>query len=71
MKQSTFLASNSSLVARLTTEEVAVALRVTPQTIRASLCRNSHYQGLKPVKLPNRKLLWDATAVEALLAGGR
>lgn len=55
--------------AKITTEETAGLLRVVPQTIRAGLCRNGHYLGLKPVKLPNGKLLWDAAAVERLTAG--
>ena len=53
----------------LSTEEIAAILRVVPQTIRASLCRKGHYCGLKPLKLPTGKLLWDASAVEALLSG--
>ncbi|MBL0354374.1 MAG: DNA-binding protein [Dechloromonas sp.] len=40
-----------------------------PQTLRASLCRNGHYMGLRPVKLPNGRLLWDAAEVERLTAG--
>jgi hypothetical protein len=55
------------LSAKLTTEEVAGKLRNVPQTIRAGLCRNGHYMGLRPVKLPNGKLLWDAAEVERLL----
>lgn len=51
------------------TEEAAAALRVKPQTLRAALCRNGHYFGLRPVKCRNRFLLWDAAAVEALTAG--
>lgn len=56
--------------AKITTEEMASLLRIVPQTARAALCRNGHYLGLKPVKLPNGKLLWDAAAVERLTAGG-
>lgn len=51
----------------LSTEELASALKVRPQTIRAGLCRDGHYMGLRPSKLPNRFLLWDAIAVNALL----
>lgn len=54
---------------KLTTEELAAVLRVAPQTIRAALCRQGHYLGLKPIKLPNRKLLWDAAEAELLLSG--
>lgn len=56
--------------AKLTTEELAAEFKVVPQTARAALCRNGHYLGLRPVKLPNGKLLWDAAEVERLTAGG-
>lgn len=41
----------------ISTEELAAALRIQPQTIRAGLCRNKgkHYMSLKPIKLPNRR----------------
>lgn len=51
------------------TDEAAAALKVKPQTLRAALCRDGHYFGLRPVKCRNRFLLWDAAAVEALLSG--
>lgn len=54
--------------AKLTTEEMAGELRVKPQTPRAALCRQGHYMGMRPIKLPNGKLLWDAAAVERLVA---
>lgn len=55
--------------AKITTEEMAGQLRIVPQTARAGLCRNGHYLGMRPVKLPNGKLLWDAAAVERLTSG--
>ena len=55
--------------AKLSTEEMAIHLRIAPQTARAGLCRNGHYLGMRPVKLPNGKLLWDAAEVERLTAG--
>ncbi len=54
---------------RLSTEELAAALKVRPQTVRAGLCRAGHYLGLKPARLPNGRLLWDASALDALLSG--
>jgi len=54
---------------RISTEELAAALRIRPQTVRAGLHYNGHYLGLKPTKLPNGRLLWDAAAVDALLNG--
>jgi hypothetical protein len=52
----------------LTTEALAARLGIKPQTLRANLCRNGHYFGLKPIKTPNRFLLWPADAVELLTA---
>ena len=57
--------------ARLETAEFAAALRsaghrVQPQSIRRYLCEKGHYLGERPVKLPNGRLLWDASAVERL-----
>lgn len=54
---------------KLTTQEVSAALKVRPQTILKGLCQNGHYQGLRPVKMPNRYLLWDAAAVQKLING--
>lgn len=54
---------------KLSTEELATILRVAVQTPRASLCRKGHYLGMRPVKLPSGRLLWDAAEVERLLSG--
>lgn len=54
---------------KLSTEATANRFWVEPQTLRASLCRNGHYMGMRPVKLPNGRLLWDAAEVERLTAG--
>lgn len=54
---------------KISTEELAARLLVKEQTIRAGLCRAGHYLGLRPVKLANRRLLWDADAVERLTSG--
>jgi len=56
--------------AKLSTEVTAARFWVEPQTLRASLCRNGHYMGMRPVKLPNGRLLWDAQEVERLASGG-
>jgi hypothetical protein len=53
---------------RYSTEVIAEHLNIKPQTIRAALCRNGHYLGLRPIKLPNRRLLWDASALQELLS---
>lgn len=52
---------------KLTTKEFAEKARVQAGTILHSHCINGHYSGIKPVKLANRLLLWDAKEVEALL----
>ena len=57
--------------AKITTEELAACLGVEPQTPRASLCRNGHYMGMRPIKLPNGRLLWDAAELAALMNGGQ
>lgn len=56
--------------AKLSTEEAAAKLRAAPQTPRAALCRLGHWMGMRPVKLPNGRLLWDAAEVERLASGG-
>ena len=56
-------------VRKLSTEALAILLFVCQQSIRSSYCKNGHYLGLIPIKLPNRRLLWDAAEVDALVAG--
>lgn len=51
-----------------TTKEIALMLRVESQTIRRSLCINGHYLGLKPLKLPNKRLLWPYSEAQAILS---
>ena len=51
----------------LTTEELAARLGLRPQSIRARLCRTGSYFGLRPVVLPNRRLLWRASELEVFL----
>ena len=53
----------------LSTEQAAAALHIRPQTLRAALCRDGHYFGIRPVKLPNRLLAWPADAIDRLLNG--
>ena len=62
--------NDAPLAARtLSTEQAAAVLKVKPQTLRAALCRDGHYFGVRPQKARNRFLMWDASAVEALLNG--
>lgn len=55
--------------AKLSTEEVATAARMAPQSIRAALCRQGNWAGLRPVKLITGRLLWDAGEVSRVLNG--
>lgn len=51
-----------------TTIEVARVFGIKPQTIRRAYCVGGNYLGLRPVKLPNRRLLWPAVEVRRILA---
>ena len=51
------------------TAELAKRFNVEPGTVRSSLCLHGHYMGLRPIKLPNRLLVWNADEAEALLDG--
>lgn len=59
----------ASILRNYSTEEAAAILKVKPQTLRAALCRDGHYFGVRPIKLPNRMLTWPAEAIERLLSG--
>ena len=62
--------NDAPLAARtLSTEQAAAALHIRPQTLRAALCRDGHYFGVRPIKLPNRMLAWPAEAIHRLLTG--
>lgn len=52
------------------TEELAAEFKVKANTIRRQHCLTGHYMGIKPVKLPNRKLVWLRADVERILSGG-
>ena len=53
----------------LSTAQAAAALHIKPQTLRVALCRDGHYFGIRPVKLPNRMLAWPVEAIERVTAG--
>ncbi|WP_244814775.1 DNA-binding protein [Caballeronia sp. Lep1P3] len=50
----------------LSTEELAACLSLRPQSIRKRYCQTGAYFCLRPVKLPNGRLMWPADAVEQL-----
>lgn len=53
------------------TEELGALSKNKPTSIRSAYSRQGHWLGLKPVKLPNRRLLWPADAVHRVLSGGK
>ena len=55
----------------LTTNELARAIGMRPDSIRVRLCRTGSFYGLRPGKLPNDRLIWPADSVERLLAQGQ
>jgi hypothetical protein len=53
----------------LTTDSFAESLGVKGATVRRGLCIHGHYMGIRPVKLPNNRLLWPADERDRLLKG--
>jgi len=51
----------------LTTSQLARTLGVQGASIRRGLCLNGHYMGLRPIKLPNNRLMWPEKSVYQLL----
>jgi len=50
----------------MNTEQLAAALHLKPQSIRKRFCETGAYYCLRPVKLPNRRLIWPADSIEQL-----
>lgn len=59
----------ASILRTYSTEEAAAVLKIRPQTLRAAVCRDGHYFGVRPQKARNRFLVWSADAIDALLNG--
>ncbi|KUZ59770.1 DNA-binding protein [Burkholderia ubonensis] len=53
----------------ITTEELAELLSIRPQSIRKRYCQTGAYFSLRPVKMPNGRLMWPADALEKLAEG--
>ncbi|AXE91048.1 hypothetical protein [Paraburkholderia terricola] len=51
------------------TAVAALMLLVAPETMLKSHSLNGHYSGIRPVRLPSRKLAWPIAAIEKLLNG--
>jgi len=54
---------------KFSTEEFAGKVRVKSNSVRRGYCVDGHYMGIKPVKLPNGRLLWPAAEVNKLTHG--
>lgn len=63
------LESPQQQVPNMSTRELAALFRVEPATIRRAYCVKGHYLTLKPLKLPNGRLLWPRAAVYRVLGG--
>ena len=64
------LPASANLGQIFSTEDLARTFDVEPNSIRSAFCRQGHYMGLRPIKLPNRRLAWNAEAVKHLLTTG-
>jgi len=53
-----------------TTRKLAAIYGVEVDTIRRNLCTKGHFLGLKPIKLPNTRLLWPLVTPDELVKGG-
>lgn len=51
------------------THQAAALLVAKPGTLRVALCERGEYLGIKPVKLPNGRLLWPADEVDRVARG--
>lgn len=60
---------SSDRTSYLTTEAMAETLGIQAQSVRKRYSQTGSYFGLKPVKLPNRRLVWAANAVAKFLRG--
>jgi hypothetical protein len=55
--------------AMISTEEFARAIKCEAASIRKRYSTTGTYYGIRPTKLPNRRLLWPTNAVEQLIKG--
>ena len=50
----------------ITTDELASLLSIRPQSIRKRFCQTGGYFNVRPIKLPNGRLMWPADALAQL-----
>lgn len=65
------LAANFNNRPLISTDELAALLALRPQSIRKRYCLTGAYFSVRPVKLPNGRLLWPADALEQLQNGSK
>jgi hypothetical protein len=53
---------------RLSTDAFAAQHLVEPQTVRKQYSVTGSYHGVRPVRLPNRRLLWPADSIQQIVA---
>ena len=53
----------------ISTEKLAAAFGVKPNTPRVAHSLHGNYFGIKPRKAPNGRLIWPLEEVQAVLAG--
>ena len=53
----------------MSTDELAIALGIKPQSIRTRFCITGSYFSLRPTKMPNRRLMWPCDSIERLKRG--
>ncbi len=63
----TTLATYSVGSYKLSTEEYAARNLVQPQSIRKRYAETGSYHGVRPMRLPNRRLLWPDNSFDTLL----
>ena len=51
------------------TSDFSKSLGVKNDSVRRGLCVKGHYLGIRPVKLPNGRLMWPAADRDRLLRG--
>ena len=54
----------------LSTSDFARNFGVKPDTVRRNLCTKGHFMGIKPLKMPNDRLLWPAVSPADIAARG-
>lgn len=52
----------------ISTADLARQALTKPNTIRVRLCETGSFYGIRPLKLPNGRLLWPADSLERLAA---